>query len=57
MIVEHLTASGRMEPELLYASPFTDTTPNGVSDVFASPEVLKIVETLAIFEPRVERAG
>ncbi|MES2289944.1 MAG: DEAD/DEAH box helicase family protein [Pseudomonadota bacterium] len=57
MIVEHLTASGRMEPELLYAPPFTDAAPNGVSDMFAADDVARIVGTLADFEPRLERVG
>jgi type I restriction enzyme R subunit len=57
MIVDHLTASGRMEPELLYAPPFTDGAPNGVSDMFAAEDVASIVDTLAAFEPRLERAG
>lgn len=57
MIVDHLTASGHMEPELLYAPPFTDTAPNGVSDLFESVDVEHIVNTLAGFEPRLERAG
>jgi len=57
MIVDHLTASGRMEPELLYAPPFTDAAPNGVSDMFTAADVASIVNTLVGFEPRLERAG
>ena len=57
MMVDHLTASGRMEPELLYAPPFTDKAPNGVSDVFGALEVEHIINTLAGFEPRLERTG
>jgi hypothetical protein len=56
LIVDHLTASGRMEPELLYAPPFTDFAPNGVSDVFGATEVQRIVEVIAEFEPRIASA-
>lgn len=57
MIVDHLTSAGRMEPELLYAPPFTDTAPNGVSDIFGVQDVSRIVETMRSFEPRLERFG
>ena len=53
MIVDHLTASGRMEPGLLYTSPFTDGAPNGVSDIFTLAQVEKIVSTIRDFEPRM----
>lgn len=56
LIVDHLTASGRMEPELLYAPPFTDFAPNGVSDVFGAAEVERIVEVITEFEPRIASA-
>ncbi len=57
MIVDHLTTSGRMEPELLYAPPFTDSAPNGVSDLFGGTEVAQIVETLHEFWPRFAGEG
>lgn len=57
MIVDHLTASGRMEPELLYAPPFTDSAPNGVSDVFEMTGVSRIIETIEQFAPRMGKAG
>lgn len=53
MIVDHLTATGRMEPELLYAPPFTDDAPNGVSDIFPEAAVEKIVGLLGGFAPRL----
>ena len=53
MNVDHLTASGRMEPELLYAPPFTDTFPKGISDLFDVTEVAGIVDTLKEFWPRM----
>ena len=53
MIVDHLTATGRMEPDLLYAPPFTDSAPNGVSDMFAADEVAQIVDTLEGFWPQL----
>lgn len=57
MIVDHLTATGRMDPELLYAPPFTDSAPNGVSGLFAEQDVSKIVETMLSFEPKIQQFG
>ena len=53
MIVDHLTSSGRMEPELLYAPPFTDSAPNGVSDVFDGTAVEAILGLLEEMNPRL----
>lgn len=53
MIVDHLTSSGRMEPELLYAPPFTDSAPNGVSDVFDGAAVEAILGLLEEMKPRL----
>ena len=53
MIVEHLTASGQMAPELLYAPPFTDSAPNGVSDMFTIAAVEKIVGLIEEWNPRL----
>lgn len=57
MIVDHLTATGRMEPDLLYKPPFTDTAPNGVSDVFGATEVSHIIAALEDFTPRLDKTG
>ncbi len=57
MIVDYLTATGRMEPGLLYAPPFTDTAPNGVSDIFGVADVERIVEVIDGFEPRIAGAA
>lgn len=51
-ILDYLTASGKMDPALLYEPPFTDAAPNGISDVFSGEHVTIIVETLESFEPR-----
>ncbi|WP_366519688.1 type I restriction-modification enzyme R subunit C-terminal domain-containing protein [uncultured Erythrobacter sp.] len=56
MIVEHLTVSGQMEPSLLYAPPFTDKAPNGVSDIFSDDAVVKIIDAIESFEPRIDAA-
>ena len=53
LIVEQLTASGRLNPELLYEPPFTDKNPNGISDLFPDNQVEKIVETIQAFEPHL----
>jgi type I restriction enzyme R subunit len=47
MLVEHLTAEGVVNPELLFESPFTDIDPLGVSGIFEQPEVEKILNILA----------
>lgn len=57
MIVDHLTASGRMAPELLYAPPFTDESPNGVSDVFELKQVQNLVTAIQGLEPRFAEVG
>lgn len=54
LIVDQLTASGRLDPALLYDPPFTDRNPNGVSDLFRDSQVAKIVETIREFEPHLE---
>ncbi len=47
MLIEHLTARGVVDPQLLYESPFTDVDPMGVSGVFSDADALKIVDILA----------
>jgi type I restriction enzyme, R subunit len=46
MLIEHLTARGVVDPELLYESPFTDVDPMGVSGVFADADASRIVDIL-----------
>jgi type I restriction enzyme R subunit len=53
-IVDYLTASGQMDPDLLYERPFTDAAPNGVSGMFDADTVTRIIETVESFEPRWE---
>lgn len=48
-----VTSSGRMEPELLYAPPFTDSAPNGVSDMFDGAAVETILGLLEEMNPRL----
>lgn len=55
-ILDYLTASGKMDPALLYEPPFTDATPNGISDLFDGDVVTSIVTTLEGFEPRLDVA-
>lgn len=57
MIVDHLTAAGKMSPELLYAPPFTDTAPNGVSDLFDPKAVDAIVNLLDELNPHLAAAS
>ena len=52
MIIDHLTSSGSMDPELLYKPPFTDEAPKGVSDVFELKQVQNLVSAIRSFEPR-----
>jgi type I restriction enzyme R subunit len=52
MIIDHLTSSGSMDPEILYKPPFTDEAPNGVSDVFELKQVQDLVTAIRSFEPR-----
>jgi EcoEI R protein C-terminal len=39
MMIDHMTASGAMDPRLLYESPFTDIDPLGVAGVFKEGEM------------------
>jgi type I restriction enzyme R subunit len=55
-IVDYLTALGRMDPAALYEAPFTDSAPNGVSDMFGDATVGRIVTTIRQFEPRLDIA-
>jgi type I restriction enzyme R subunit len=55
-ILDYLTASGKMDPALLYEPPFTDAAPNGISDVFDTKTVTHIIDTIAQFEPRFDIA-
>lgn len=55
-ILDYLTASGKMDPALLYEPPFTDAAPNGISDVFDTKTVTHIIDTIAEFEPRFDIA-
>lgn len=57
LIVDQLTMAGRMDPELLYKAPYTDSTPDGVGGVFGQGQVLHIVETIRSFEPKIQSAG
>ncbi len=46
MLIEHLTARGVVDPQLLYESPFTDVDPMGVSGVFSDADATRIVDIL-----------
>ncbi|MES3043996.1 DEAD/DEAH box helicase family protein [Sphingomonas faeni] len=57
LVVDHLTVSGSMDPALLYAPPFTDATPNGVSDVFDLLQTQAIVTAIRDLAPRYANHG
>lgn len=44
MIVNHLTERGVIDPELLYESPFTDVSDQGLSGVFPAERSAKVME-------------
>lgn len=46
LIIDYLTKNGAMDPAILYESPYTDYSPNGVNGVFSDGEAGKIVELL-----------
>lgn len=52
MVIDHLTARGIMDPRLLYASPFTDLDPLGVSGLFSDAEVHELVSVLREVQAR-----
>ncbi|RYY29335.1 MAG: DUF4145 domain-containing protein [Sphingomonadales bacterium] len=57
LILDHLTTSGSMDPALLYEPPFTDETPNGVSDVFDLVQAKAIVTVIRDLNPRYADRG
>ena len=52
LVIEHLTAKGIMDPGLLYEAPFTDFDSNGVEGVFATADVVRLIEILNEVEKR-----
>jgi type I restriction enzyme R subunit len=53
LVIDHLTARGVMDPKLLYEAPFTDFDRNGVEGVFEQADVIRLVQILREFEPRL----
>jgi type I restriction enzyme R subunit len=51
-VIDHLTQNGVMEPRLLYESPYTDLSPEGLDGVFKEHEATKIVEILGEIQKR-----
>lgn len=48
LVVDHLTAQGVMEPDLLYESPFTDVAPQGPEQVFDDAETIRLFEVIEV---------
>jgi len=46
MIIDHLTKNGVMDPAILFDSPYTNFTPNGLGGMFSDGEAGRIVEVL-----------
>jgi len=46
LVVDHLTEHGAMEPDRLYASPFTDRSPQGPDGIFSSGDIDALIEIL-----------
>lgn len=56
LIIDHLTEHGVMEPELLYASPFTDVNPRGPNGLFDARQVSALIDVLARVKSAAEAA-
>lgn len=52
LVIDHLTARGVMDPELLYEAPYTDFDRNGIEGVFDQTDVARLVQILREIEPR-----
>jgi len=46
LIIDHLTEHGVVEPAALYESPFTDVTPRGPEELFASGDIDGLIQCL-----------
>jgi len=46
LIIDHLTEHGVVEPAALYESPFTDVTPRGPEELFASSDIDGLMQCL-----------
>lgn len=46
LIVNHLTERGVIDPALLYESPFTDVSDQGLSGVFPAGQSGKVIEVI-----------
>jgi type I restriction enzyme R subunit len=53
LVIDHLTARGVMDPQLLYEAPLTDFDRNGVEGVFEKSDVVRLVQILREIEPRL----
>jgi type I restriction enzyme R subunit len=49
LIGDYLTSSGTMDPAALYEPPFTDSAPNGTSDIFDVSTVTRIIGSVESF--------
>jgi type I restriction enzyme R subunit len=52
LVIDHLTDRGMMDPKRLYETPFTDFDSKGVEGVFASADVVRLVQVLRDIEPK-----
>lgn len=45
-IINHLTHNGTMNPRLLYSTPFTDFSSDGIDGVFSEDDINYIIKTI-----------
>ncbi|OQQ30533.1 restriction endonuclease subunit R [Prescottella equi] len=46
LIISHLTRHGEMDPRLLFESPFTDSAPQGPTQVFGDEQAMRLVQVI-----------
>lgn len=56
LVVSHLTRHGQMDPSLLFEAPFTDTAPQGPTQLFDLDQTRKLVDVITSINDAADAA-